>query len=240
MIPAADVQPEIPSPLPECEMPASDEISEEGFGWFRNTWFIGRLPIAEAAEVVREEGEIMTGLDTVAADPLEFELLAAAIASGEVEDLPDDLRRRAAGAGLASYLEDADDVAAVGGLEIGVSGLTHALSAVGCLTAASCRSHATDRSWSDCPVVFFAAPTWRLAILAELIRDAGCGLDADRGMLKIYAPSARDTHRLADLIVRERRRFRKQPDSLVAEKRPATPRSRPDHDQLRLDEADTN
>lgn len=223
MIPTADVQPEIPSPLPGCTMPASDEISEEGFGWFRSTWFIGRVPIAEAVEVVQEEGEIITELDTVAADPLEFELLAAAIESGEAEDLPGDLRRRAEGAGLASYLDDADDVAAVGGLEIGVSGLTHALSAVGCLTAASCRSHATDRSWSDCPVIFFAAPAWRLAILAELIRDAGCGLDADRGMLQIYAPSIREMHRLANLIVQERVRFRKRP----AASRPARGHNQP-------------
>lgn len=216
-------------------MPTPDEISEEGFGWFRGTWFIGRVPIAEAAEVVQEEGQIIAWLDAVAADPLEFEFLAAAIESGEAEDLSDDLRQRAEGAGLHSYLSDPGDLAPVGGLEIGVSGLTHVLSAAGCLTAASCRSHVTDRSWSDCPVVFFAAPAWRLAILADLIRDAGCGLDADRGMLKIYGRSVRNTHRLADLIVRERRRFRKRPDSAVA-KRAAAPRSRPRHDQLRLDE----
>lgn len=34
MVPVAGVQPRIPSPSPECEMPQPDEISEEGFGCF--------------------------------------------------------------------------------------------------------------------------------------------------------------------------------------------------------------
>jgi hypothetical protein len=82
----------------------------------------------------------------------------------------------------------------------------------GCLTAASCRWHSRDRSWSDCPVVFFAAPAWRLELLAELIADTGCGLHADRGVLAIYAPSIVQVHALGERIVTERGRFRRKPD----------------------------
>jgi hypothetical protein len=98
------------------------------------------------------------------------------------------------------------------GLEIGVAGLAHALASVGCLTAASCRSHVSDRSWSDCPVVFFAAPAWRLELLADLIAAAGCGLEADRGMLPIVAPSIVHMHALGEKIVAERGSFRRKPD----------------------------
>src|SRR5680860_1741672 len=73
------------------------------------------------------------------------------------------------------------------------------------------RSHTCERSWSNCPVVFFAAPDRRVAILAELIRSAGCGLIEDRGMLKIYAPSVRETHALAQLILKQRSRFTSKP-----------------------------
>lgn len=45
MIPAADIKPDVPSPLPNCSMPSADEISEEGFGGFRGTWWIGHLPL---------------------------------------------------------------------------------------------------------------------------------------------------------------------------------------------------
>ncbi len=98
------------------------------------------------------------------------------------------------------------------GLEIGVAGITHALSAIRCLTAASCRSHISSHSWSDCPVVFFAAPAWRLELLAELIAAARCGLRADRNMLSIVAPSITHMHGLAQSIVAERGRFRRKPD----------------------------
>lgn len=44
-----------------------------------------------------------------------------------------------------------------------------------------------------------------------VVGDAGCGLGTGRGMLTIYAPSIRDTHRLADLIVQQGTRFWKRP-----------------------------
>src|SRR4051794_11608871 len=98
--------------------------------------------------------------------------------------------------GLAAIVDG--ELAPLDGLEIGVAGLAYALGSAGCLTAASCRWHSRDRSWSDCLVVFFAAPGWRLELLADLIADAGCGLVADRGMLAIYAPSIIQMHALGE------------------------------------------
>lgn len=114
-------------------------------------------------------------------------------------------------AGLERFVAERD-FSPFGGLEAGVAGLCNALSVVGCVTAASCRTHATPPSWSDCPVVFFAAPTWRVELLAELISAEGCGLEDERGMLKIYAPSVREMHGLAQRLLTERARFRRMPD----------------------------
>ena len=72
----------------------------------------------------------------------------------------------------------------------------------------------TLHSWSNCPVVFFAAPAWRVEILAGLIASERCGLDADRNMLTIYAASVSDLHNLAQRILAERGRFRRRPDHL--------------------------
>jgi hypothetical protein len=191
-------------------MPDPEEVSEEGFGGFRDTWYIGRVAKADLDSILREEAELMRIVDAVAATPEEFEELASAIEGCDLESLPEQLREAAMREGLAACVDE--EIAPLDGLELGVAGLAHALGSVGCLTAASCRWHSRDRSWSDCPVVFFAAPPWRLELLAGLIADAGCGLLADRGMLGIYAPSIRNMHVLAETIASERKQFRRMPD----------------------------
>lgn len=191
-------------------MPTADEISEEGFGGFRDTWYIGHVSKADLEAILREEAELMRIVDVVAATSDEFEELASAIEGRDLESLPEHLREAAMKEGLAACVDE--DLAPLDGLELGVAGLAYALSSVGCLTAASCRWHIRDRSWSDCPVVLFATPPWRLELLAELIADAGCGLAADRGMLAIYAPSIVRMHALGERIVAERGRFRRKPD----------------------------
>jgi hypothetical protein len=158
----------------------------------------------------RDEAELMRIVDAVAATDEEFEELASAIEGCDIESLPELQREAAMKEGLAAAVDD--ETAPLDGLEIGVAGLAYALGSVGCLTAASCRSHISDRSWSDSPVVFFAAPAWRLELLGELIADAGCGLGGDRGMLAIYAPSIIQMHALGERIIAERERFRRKPD----------------------------
>ena len=212
MIPEADVEPYISTPLPSSPMPDRDEISEEGFGFFRGTWFIGRMPVRDAERVVAYEARVIAALDRAASQADDFERLAVATEGGDGSELPDRLGEGFEVSGLAALTAWDDDSDPLGALEIGVAGLTCSLSAIRCSTAASCRWHITERSWSDCPVVFFAAPTWRIEVLADLIVRANCGLDADRGMLKLYGRSVRDMHSLAQSILDERERFRRIPD----------------------------
>jgi hypothetical protein len=232
MIPVADVEPYVPLPLPSCRMPTSEDITEEGFGYFRGTWFLGRVPVAEAEATIRDEAEIIDWLDDVAASSADFEQLASAIESQDPELISEPLRAAAFERGVGRFLGQEDDVSPLDCLEIGVAGLTHALSTVRCLTAASCRWHMTDHSWSDCPVVLFAARAWRAEILSDLVSEERCGIGSDRDMLTIYGASVRDTHRLADRIVAERRRFRRIPDAWRPPPPPRPPRPR--HAQLRL------
>jgi hypothetical protein len=136
MIPVADITPEVPSPLPTCTMPSSDEISEEGFGYFRGTWFIGRAPLDEALSILALEAELIQSLDEVACTPAQFELLASAVEHQDADQLPDDLRARALETGLQRFMKGDDDQPPLYGLEIGVAGLAYALSTMRCLTAA--------------------------------------------------------------------------------------------------------
>lgn len=212
MIPEVDVEPHISTPLPTSPMPDRGEISEEGFGSFRGTWLIGRMPIRDAERAVAYEARVIAALDRAASQADDFEHLAVAAEGGDGSELSGRLGKAFEVSGLAEMVAWDDDIDPLGALEIGVAGLTCSLSAIRCVTAASCRWHATERSWSDCPVVFFAAPTWRVEVLADLIVRANCGLDADRGMLKLYGRSIRDMHNLAQSILDERERFRRIPD----------------------------
>ncbi len=212
MIPDAKIEPYIGIPLPPDTMPDRDDVTEEGFGGFRGTWFIGRSLLEETEDLLRYEGEVIDLLDRSSETPEDFERFANAVEGGEGGDLPDRLSEIFASSGLAELADWDGDLPPLQGLEIGVAGLIYALSSIRCLTAASCRSHVEERSWSDCPVVFFAAPGWRAQILADLVSSADCGMDAERGMLKIFGSSIRKTHGLARLIVEERGRFRTKPD----------------------------
>ena len=97
-----------------------------------------------------------------------------------------------------------------GGLEIGVAGLTYVLSMVGFLTAASCRAHAGERSWSDCPVVLFGAHRWR-AVVGRICRHGAMWIGSDRGMLTVYVPSVADLMVLARQLFDRRSVFRRRP-----------------------------
>ena len=111
MIPTVDIRPHIPDPLPAAWMPSSDEISEDGFGGFRNTWLLGRVPIDEATEILAEEAHLITWLDDVARTSEEFEALATTIESGELADMSQALEDRATRAGLDSVMGIPGDLA---------------------------------------------------------------------------------------------------------------------------------
>src|SRR5688572_7356299 len=103
MIPICDVTPEVPSPPPTCSMPTADEITEEGFGHFRGTWFIGHVRVADANAIIRHEAEVIQWLDDAASTADEFERLACAIETGDVDLLDDHLREAARASGLDAF-----------------------------------------------------------------------------------------------------------------------------------------
>lgn len=210
MIPSFDVVPEIDLPAgDDCGYPTREEISEDGFGYFRGTWRIGHIRVSEARRAVDFERELVDALDAVALDGREYEVLAHAVEEFEPDDeFPMVLR----GTPVEGILGRVDENSPLGGLEIGVAGLTYALSSVGFLTAASCRAHEGANSWSDCPVVLFGAHKWRAVELADLAARAECGIGQGREMLTVYAQSIRGLMSLADLLLASRASFRPSPN----------------------------
>ena len=57
-------------------MPKRDDITEEGFGYFRGTWFIGRVRWRDAEQTVRREADVLEWLDDVAHTAEMFDTLA--------------------------------------------------------------------------------------------------------------------------------------------------------------------
>jgi hypothetical protein len=200
VIPRSDIRPVVEDPLPSCVVPPEDEIPEESWGGFRDTWYLGRVSPEEAADIISYERRALPLLDRASADQQEFELFAYALDWGESDGLSPALLESFKAAGLEDLMQDPDDFSLLGGLEVGVAGLVYALSAVGCITAASCRWHGVN-SWSDCPTVAFAASSSTVEILVDLIRAAGCGLVGARNLLWVEAVSVTDLSALAESII---------------------------------------
>ena len=87
--------------------------------------------------------------------------------------------------------------------DIGVGGMVHALSAVGCVPISSCNGgvlgdfHSLPHPW-----VITHAPVSILDFLFEVADRAGVGLaNNDNGMLEIYADDIMKFHRMAHLLV---------------------------------------
>src|SRR5689334_5289592 len=123
MIPAADIEPVLPSPLPSSTMPSADEVSEEGFGGYRGTWWIGRLRVKDAESMVTEEGALIALIDELASTPSEYETLASSVEAQDLVSLEEPLRTAAVGRGLARFFAG-EDISPLEGLEVGVAGLS--------------------------------------------------------------------------------------------------------------------
>jgi hypothetical protein len=192
--------------------PKRSEILDEGFGNFRDIWTILDVPVGETRRLIAEEQQLAELVDELATDETTFELLARSLERGD-----DDSRLSAEQhAVLDPYLADNESVP-LEGLELGVAGLTHALSSVRLFPAASCRGHCGPHAWSDVPVVYVAADRFHSERLQPLLARAGCGFtidDARPDLLVVGGRSIRDTMRLAQLVVEHRGDF----------KRPSTPR----------------
>ncbi|GGT62561.1 hypothetical protein [Streptomyces lateritius] len=207
MIPSIEleVMPDFPA-YATFGLPDVDEITEEGFGWFRDVWYLGSVSHEEALSVITEERRLANLIDALSLTHMEFEAIARAVEYNDPGYFPDGFTLR--------HPENREIIEIVGDghsadpvldcLEIGVAGLSYALSSVGCITAASCRGHLSDQRWSDRPVVFFAAERPTVHWLTPLVRDSGCGFDdgSDRGQLiVIEAPSISNFMELARRIV---------------------------------------
>ncbi|MFI8005968.1 hypothetical protein [Streptomyces sp. NPDC086010] len=209
MIPAAsiDVDASFPASF-AMGLPDEDEIDEEGYGTFRDVWTIGEVGHEEAIRMIETERRLVGLVDQASRTAIEFETMARAVETGEVENLPDGYVTENPHSDIVQFLGAVDEEqSTLDALELGVAGLAYALSSVRCFTAASCRSHYSGHSWADRPVMFFAAERPTVHWLTPLVRDSGCGFadGSDRAarLLIVQAPSITNFVDLAQRIVEQ-------------------------------------
>ncbi|WP_327670416.1 MULTISPECIES: hypothetical protein [unclassified Streptomyces] len=205
-----EVDPSFPTNL-TMGLPDPEDVGEEGYGCFRDVWTMGNVPRREALAMIKEERHLMGLVDQASRTDTDFEAIAKAVESGEVDYLPAGHTARYPDSELVRIIDEfADEGAPLDGLDLGVAGLTYALSCSGCFTAASCRSHRSDHSWTDHPVIFFAAERSTVQWLTPMVRESGCGFadGSDRGdrLLVVEAPSTRNFMDLATRITQKPRR----------------------------------
>ncbi|MCE6999971.1 hypothetical protein LZG04_34920 [Saccharothrix sp. S26] len=209
MIPTFDVG--ITSSLPdnaEFWVPTSEDLEDEGIGYFRDKWPILDVSVDDAMGMLRLEVEILDVVSSLVADPSEYEVLAHAVEAGSLNDVRDRFDSRPEWPRLQELVDD--ESSPLEGLDLGVSGLVHALVAAGLITAASCRGHHLRDAWSPYPVVYFATNRSRAEVLQPLVVEAGCGFDVDesrRELILVYSSSVENFVRLAHLILAGRDRF---------------------------------
>ncbi|CAL2071604.1 hypothetical protein [Streptomyces murinus] len=184
-------------------MPTEAEIpDDEGLGCFRDVWMILNEPLDYARRVIGVESEFIEIVGRVAQSEEEFEILSSILETGEVDRVNSaslEARSSAQELEMIDWSDDGDPP--LGNLELGVSGLAHALSTIGAVPVASCRGH--KGGWSDIPVVYAAVDEQRASWLQPLVRDSGCGFHIGLNreeFLAIDGPSIRHTHQLLNLI----------------------------------------
>ncbi|MFI6489864.1 hypothetical protein [Streptomyces sp. NPDC050564] len=187
-------------------MPSEEEIPEdEGIGYFRGVWMILGVTAEEASSMVVLESDQIEVIADLAETPALFEQVASACDTGLVEGVRDEGLRHQLLQRIPSLSEETDDYYAdLGGLEVGVAALSHALSYVGGVPVASCRGHISEHRWADLPVVYAALDRQRAEWLQPLLRETGCGFHVDPErpeFLVIDAPSIIESNALAKLIV---------------------------------------
>lgn len=211
-----DVIPHVPTEpafnLPEgVGLPAPDDVDEEGYGVFRNVWYIAPgYPRDDARARLRWERSAVGVVDGLATTAEGFDALARvvedfhtdgdhrSVESSEYPDLTDHERNA-----IEDCLEGGEEL--LDGLDLGVSALVWALSAAGFLPAASCRGHVGATQWSDRPAVLFAGTRDRVALLEHVIITTGCRLDDGSGngdgLVAVHAPSVTATMDLAEALI---------------------------------------
>jgi hypothetical protein len=211
MYPVTEV--EVHAELPgaaEFWTPEPDDITDEGFGYFRSVWAIVDISEDEAREMLEKDRAAALFTSGLASTGQEFDAIANVIETGaadDVEGISGDML-----AALSPYIsDDEDDPLPLDGLEVGVAGLVYTLSAAGIYPAASCRGHPGKHAWSDLPVAIIAVDRCRAHVLTPLVKDAGCGFDIDPArpeLLAIYSRSIECTLILAEAVINSLPQFR--------------------------------
>lgn len=183
----------------------SDE-AESGIGFFQGSWRIQNTTVDKASEYLDLERRIATAAARLAPTTADYNRLVDAVEAGGAGDPAEDLsglEREAVGDFGWDIPPD------LGGLEVGVAGLSYALNAVGIVTAASCRGH-TPPSWSKAPVVSFAADRVRAVQLQRMVARTGCTFfvdDVRPNLLVVHGRSVTHTMALADALIDHADRF---------------------------------
>lgn len=213
MIPRADVQldPEIPDGY-EFWTPKRDDISEEGFGYFRDTWLIRGVGVRAARSLMKVERDLVAVADHCSSTLQEFDDIATALESGDLDEVPESVAASAPFERVAQYYSPGERMSPVEGLDVGVAGLVCALAAVRCWPAASCRGHGPS-GWAPHPMVYLAADRHRATTLGRLVAATGCGFGMDPArdqLLVVMAPSVLEIMELASLVLDARHQFPKR------------------------------
>jgi hypothetical protein len=207
MIPVLDYAPDATIPRDASFwMPSEDDIpDDEGIGYFRNVWMILNEPEDVTKHVIETESDLIALVDRLTVSVEEYEIVATIIERGYTGTHPSGQLGELIRAEAPDIMERApDDELPLYDLELGVAGLSYALSTVGAVPVASCRGH--EGGWSDQPVVFVALDEQRARWLQPLLRESGCGFHISRNreeFLVIDGPSIQHTNTLARRIVRE-------------------------------------
>lgn len=180
----------------------SDLALGEGFGFFRDSWTILDVPREFAQQVVETEWTLVECLSTLTNSSDQYERLAQAVDSWDPDEKNAELSADEYTA-IDSILRLAEDNP-LDNLELGVSGLSLALSSIGAYPAASCRGHTQPLAWSKYPVVYFSA-TRNVALYVEAkLRKSACRFMIDNSrptLLCIGGSSVIETIRLSRTLL---------------------------------------
>jgi hypothetical protein len=187
-------------------MPSERDIpKDEGIGFFRDVWMILGVSPQDALDVTSTEKEYIGITDTLSTSLQLFEQIAKLLESGEVGDSLEEGLYSQLVEHISELPEDPDEyISPMGGLDMGVSGLAHAISAIGGVPVASCRGHFTQTPWSRQPIVFAALDEQRAHWLKPLLSVTDCSfyVDPERSeFIAIEAPSIVESNQLSRLIL---------------------------------------
>lgn len=169
----------------------SDDLTAEevanGFTEHHEYHCLGLPSWAEAEECLEREAEVL-------------ERAASSDAPDGVEEFLDETRE-------TDDLGYFDLMCVLQGNDVGVAGLSLALSAARTATFYSCSGGIDHRHHAEHPLVGVAPDPERGALIIELAKLAGCGVDQRGGRWYLYGRSVTDLHALGRAIVEHREAF---------------------------------